>query len=386
MRQGDTPGQISGDAYLPVVGITTRVLRVDPQAPPHLRREALQLAGRELRRGELVAFPTETVYGLGADATNTEAVEKIFRAKGRPGDNPLIVHIDRVERLRQVVTRIPRAALELAAAFWPGPLTMVLPRRPEISLVATAGLDTVGVRLPDHPVARELIAAADRPVAAPSANISGRPSPTRAEHVLDDLAGRVSLILDGGPCRIGVESTVVDLTADPPVLLRPGGVTLEALREVLGRVEVDQGVWEQVNVGRVRSPGMKYRHYAPKAPAWLFEGEARAVVDCLARYAGDYLREGQRPGLVVSEETARAIRESFPQLEAALAQGSVFLAVAGRRQRPEEYAYALFDVLRRMDAAGADVILMEGVPAVGIGLAVANRLRRAAGYQIVHCD
>ncbi|MBE3576617.1 MAG: threonylcarbamoyl-AMP synthase [Limnochordales bacterium] len=381
---------MSSDLHVDLVDLgatrVTRVLRVDAQTPPRLRREALQLAGRELRRGELVAFPTETVYGLGADATNTEAVERIFRAKGRPGDNPLIVHIDRVERLRQVVVHIPPAALELAAAFWPGPLTMVLPKRPEISLAATAGLETVGVRLPDHPVARELIAAADRPIAAPSANLSGRPSPTRAEHVLEDLAGRVSLILDGGPCRIGVESTVVDMTVDPPVLLRPGGVTLEALQKVLGRVEVDRGVWERVEAGRVRSPGMKYRHYAPKAPAWLFEGEAGAVADCLARHAGDYLRQGNRIGLVVSEETARTIREALPQLEAALAAGTAYLGVAGRRDRPEEYAHALFDLLRRIDAAGVDVVLMEGVPAAGIGLAVANRLRRAAGYQIVRCE
>lgn len=378
---GKTDRQTLGTDHL-----VTRVIRVDAQTPSVLRRQALREAGFLLRRGELVAFPTETVYGLGADATNTEAVEKIFRAKGRPGDNPLIVHIDTVERLRQVVARIPKTAVELAASFWPGPLTMVLPRRPEISLSATAGLETVGVRLPEHPVARELIAAADRPIAAPSANLSGRPSPTRAEHVRQDLEGRVSLILDGGPCRIGVESTVVDLTVDPPVLLRPGGVTPEDLRQVLGRVDVDPGVLDRVEAGQVRSPGMKYRHYAPGAPAWLFEGEGRAVAECLARYADDHLRQGKRLGLLVSEETAEIMEASLPRFKEEIASTNVHLALVGRRERPEEYARSLFHLLRTMDAAGVDVILMEGVPAAGVGLAVENRLRRAAGYQIVYCS
>ena len=363
----------------------TRVVRVDDRVPREERRRALAEAGRRLRAGELVAFPTETVYGLGADATNPAAVRRIFAAKGRPADNPLIVHIEQVERLREVAATIPGPALELAGLFWPGPLTLVLPRRDTICPEVSAGLPTVAVRCPEHPVARELIAFADRPVAAPSANLSGRPSPTRAEHVLRDLGGRIPLLLDGGPCRVGVESTVLDLTSRPPVLLRPGGVTLEELRSVLGRVDLDPGVLGEPHSGPVRSPGMKYRHYAPAAPAWLVEGTPPAVARKVFQLVKEWAGAGERVGLLISEETAQQLGELF-SADWPGAGGTLQVEVVGPRDHPEEYARRLFALLRRLDEAGASRILMEGVPPVGMGLAVANRLRRAAGHQVIKAE
>ncbi|MBE3583217.1 MAG: threonylcarbamoyl-AMP synthase [Limnochordaceae bacterium] len=359
----------------------TKVLPVGAQVPPDERERVLQQAGELIRAGQLVAFPTETVYGLGADATNASATRQIFAVKGRPADNPLIVHIERWERLRQVAASLPPLAATLADAFWPGPLTMVMPRSPQIPLTTTGGLETVAVRLPSHPVARELIAAADCPIAAPSANRSGRPSPTRAQDVYEDMAGRIPLILDGGECSVGVESTVLDVTTSPPTVLRPGGITVEMLRRVLGEVQVDPAVLAlQPVVGPARSPGMKYRHYAPKAPAWLFEGEPAAVTQAMAAEAKRRLDQGERLGLLVCAETAAALKEVLP------ARGDQLVwRVPGSRQHPEQLAHAIFTLLREMDREQVEAILIEGVPATGMGLAVMNRLRKAAGYQIVSC-
>ena len=240
--------------------------------------EDIRRAGQLLRQGGVVAIPTETVYGLAADATNPQAVQKIFEAKGRPQDNPLIVHIASLEELPALVRQVPDAAKKLAETFWPGPLTMIFYKSEKIPAETSAGLDTVGIRMPQHLAARQVIQAAGVPLAAPSANRSGRPSPTTAEHVMNDMKGRIDAVLDGGPCQVGVESTVVDMTGDVPRVLRPGAVTREQILRVLGSVEVDSAVFHEVAPGEVvRAPGMKYRHYAPKAPVLLFEGAPDAT-------------------------------------------------------------------------------------------------------------
>jgi L-threonylcarbamoyladenylate synthase len=349
---------------------STRRLVVDPKHPnPSVIREA----GAVLRQGGLVAFPTETVYGLGANALDPRAVTGIFRAKGRPGDNPLIVHIEGPEALANYVERIPPAVSKLAERFWPGPLTLVIENRNKFPAVVTGGLETVAVRVPGHPVALALIRAAGVPVAAPSANISGRPSPTTAGHVMDDLAGRIDLVLDGGPSGLGVESTVLDLTGRNPVILRPGGVTRRELEAVLGPVELDPSVDGQAPGGKPRSPGMKYTHYAPRAPLLLFEGCGKeSMAARILAEAGRLAGEGRKVGILACEETAQIYaREGYP------------VVVAGRRSDPESVAAALYESLRRFDRMEVDVILAEGISEEGVGLAVMNRLRRAAGGNII---
>ncbi|WP_018086288.1 L-threonylcarbamoyladenylate synthase [Desulfurispora thermophila] len=348
----------------------TELLAVDPQSPdPAVMRRA----GEVLKRGGLVAFPTETVYGLGASALDQGAVRRIFQAKGRPADNPLIIHIAAAEELEWLADDSGGRGRLLAQAFWPGPLTLVLPGRGRVTTAATAGLDSVAVRLPAHPVARALIRAAGVPVAAPSANLSGRPSPTTAAHVWQDLAGRVEMILDAGPAGQGVESTVLDLTVSPPLILRPGGVTREELQRVLGRVDVDPAVLavqKETDIEQPRSPGMKYRHYAPRAPLYLFEGEAVALRRALRERLATELAAGRRVGVLCREGNQ------------ACYEGAVVVPL-GRQDRPEQVAAGLYAALRYLDEQAVEIILAEGVPAVGMGLAVANRLRRAAGGNVL---
>ncbi len=319
-----------------------------------------------IRRGEVVGFPTETVYGLGADALNPRAVMKIFAAKGRPGDNPLIVHIADLNALRPLVARAPsETALRLAKAFWPGPLTMLFPRAERIPDCVTAGLDTVGVRMPSNPWARMLIERAGRPIAAPSANRSGRPSPTAARHVLEDMDGKIPLILDGGPCDVGLESTVLDVTGEIPRVLRPGGVTAEMIAAVAGAVDVDDSVMRPLREGeRPRSPGMKYRHYAPDAAVVIFEGDPEAVAAAIrARYDAS-----GAPALILA-------------LEGHIARYGNRRTLSLGADAPEA-ANRLFEALREADALGAELILSEAVDASGIGLAVMNRLGRASGFHV----
>lgn len=342
----------------------TRLVVVDPLAPDP---EVIAAVAQIIRRGGLVAFPTETVYGLGANALDPAAVRRIFEAKGRPSDNPLIVHVAEAAQLAVVAEPISQVEV-LARRFWPGPLTVVVPRRPAVPDETTAGLDTVAVRVPDHPVALALIRASGCPIAAPSANRSGRPSPTRAAHVWADLRGSIEMILDGGEAGIGLESTVVDLTLDPPVLLRPGGVTLAELEEVLGRVRVDPAVMGAA-AGPVRSPGMKYRHYAPATRCVLVEGPPGAVAAHIAARIRAERAAGRRVGVLAS-------REHAPSYEADR------VCVAGSRRDPAELARNLFHCLRELDAAGLDLLFLEGVEDTGLGMAVMNRLRRAAGYRI----
>lgn len=365
----------------PSSSLSTRLLKVDPHRPePDIIREAAAV----LRRGGLVAFPTETVYGLGANGLDPEAVAKIFRAKGRPADNPLIMHVARPDDGARLAAKWPLVAERAAEAFWPGPLTLVVPSRGHVPAVVTAGLPTVAVRIPDHPVALALLREAAVPVAAPSANRSGRPSPTRAEHVWNDLQGRIDLILDGGPVGIGVESTVLDVTTDPPTVLRPGGIGVEALRDVLGDVAVDpdavhppEDVDDEEEAGErpaPRSPGMKYRHYAPSCPVELIVGEPSARQRTLAQRAAYYADGGQRVGVIATEEGAKQLAGENDRL---------LLRTVGPAHRPDLYARRLFQYMRELEGEGSDVIIMEGIEPEGIGLAVMNRLRKAAGSRIV---
>ena len=318
-----------------------------------------------LRRGGLLDIPTETVYGLGANGLDGEAVARIFAAKGRPQDNPLILHIPSADWLERYCEDIPPAARALAARFWPGPLTMILRRRPIVPDAVTAGLDTVGMRCPAHPVCRAILAAADLPVAAPSGNTSGRPSPTTMADMLEDMDGKIDGIVDGGPCAVGVESTIIDLTETPPRLLRPGGVTLEELEDVLGEVAVDPAVTRLMGAGeRPRAPGMKYRHYAPKAPVTVVRGEPAEA----ARYIRRHIADGD--GVICFNEFV-PLFEGHP------------VEPIGPADDPAEHARRVFDALRYFDGTDAARIWAQCPDPVGIGLAVSNRLNKAAGFHIV---
>ncbi|HHW13844.1 MAG TPA: threonylcarbamoyl-AMP synthase [Firmicutes bacterium] len=374
----------------------TELLRVEPARPD---QAALQWAGEVLRQGGLVAFPTETVYGLGADALNPRAVRRIFAAKGRPADNPLIVHVAEREMLQGLVSGIPAVGRALMDRFWPGPLTLVLPKGERVPDEVTAGLPSVGIRMPDHDVALGLIAAAGVPVAAPSANRSGRPSPTTAAHVWEDLQGRVEIILDGGPTGVGVESTVVDVTGSVPVLLRPGGLPVEEIELVAGRVAVDPAL-QGKKVDRPRAPGMKYTHYAPRAPLTLVApgpGSGPAEVAAAAwRTVRELVAEGPSVpvGLLALAEnlsrhrqTAAAAGLPFtccdlaqePPLQAPPPPAAGILALeAGPWAQPSRMAVRLFAALRWFDAAGVKAIVAEGIAPSGLGFAVMNRLRKAA--------
>lgn len=326
---------------------------------------ALDEAAALLRAGEVVGIPTETVYGLGANAFDAAAVRKIFAAKGRPQDNPLIVHIADFDELAGLCPAVPAQARALANNFWPGPLTIIVPKNFRIPPETSAGLETVGVRLPAHPVARELIRRAGVPIAAPSANTSGRPSTTTAQHVLRDLGGKIPAVVEGGPCTVGVESTVVSLAGDKPRLLRPGGVTLEQLTAVLGKVEVDRALREKIgdNV-RVSAPGMKYRHYAPKAPVTVVRGAPEQS----AAYIRDHAPEGA--GVLCFDECA-PLFEGFRTL------------TFGRSDDLKTQAQLVFDRLRAFDDFDVTAIFAQCPDDRGLGLAVANRIQKAAGFRVV---
>jgi L-threonylcarbamoyladenylate synthase len=349
-----------------------RLLKVDPLNPEPW---AIRQAAQAIREGLLVAFPTETVYGLGADALNRSAVMRIFEAKGRPLDNPIIVHIASLEQLHNLAEEVPEKALELARRFWPGPLTLILRRRKHIPSEVSAGLPTLAVRMPAHKVALALIEEAGRPIAAPSANLASRPSPTRAEDVLEDLGGRVDVILDAGETPLGVESTVLNVSVEPPVLLRPGAVTLEELTEVLGRVELSEAAKaERPFEGRAEAPGMKYRHYAPRAPLVLVEGGPEDVFAKVAALARLKAEEGKRVGIL-------ATLQGLPFYPA-----GAEVAVLGDRRDPSAIARNLYRCLRELDRRGVDIILAEGFPLEGLYFAVENRLRKASGYTIIRAE
>lgn len=330
----------------------TFVMKVSSKVP---QKRLILTAAEVLRRGGLVAFPTETVYGLGADAFNADAVKQIFVAKGRPLDNPIIVHIASAADLKALTTHVPEEAEQLMERFWPGPLTLILKKSPDVPDRVTGGLDTVAVRMPQNKIALALIKALGHPIAAPSANLSGRPSGTTAGHVLQDFAGKIDMILDGGPVTVGVESTVLDLSRKPPAILRPGAVTREDLAPLLGRVVMGRGT-----ESRKRSPGTQYRHYSPRARVTLVEpDDEKAIATLVERHA----KEGKKVAVVArhfsSGRSARAIVKIMPQ-------------------DLEEYARQIFAVLRELDELAVDEIIIEKTEEKGIGVAIMDRLKRAA--------
>ena len=336
-----------------------------------IKDEELAEAAQILRDGGLVAFPTETVYGLGANALDEAAAKKIYAAKGRPSDNPLIAHISCLEELKPLVAYIPEAGRKLAEAYWPGPLTMVFPTSDIVPYGTTGGLDTVAVRMPSDPVANRLIKLAGVPVAAPSANTSGRPSPTTAQHVWQDMEGKIEMILDGGPVGIGVESTIVDVSGDVPTLLRPGAITMEMLRETVGRVEIDPAIQAPPSADlRPKAPGMKYRHYAPHADLQLIEGETDKVVETINALVKEKLAEGKKVGVICTDET----KDRFPQGE---------VRSVGLRAKEETIAHNLFAVLREFDDLDVDCIYSESFSKDHLGQAIMNRLTKAAGYHVL---
>ena len=322
--------------------------------------------GQALKNGLLAAFPTETVYGLGANALDERAVAGIFAAKGRPQDNPLIIHVPSFDWLALYCHRVPKIAKILADAFWPGPLTLIVRKNDAVPDIVTAGLKTVAVRCPAHPIARALIEAAGVPIAAPSANRSGRPSTTSARHVIEDLSGRVAFIIDGGDCGVGLESTTIDLTVSPPRVLRPGGVTLEQLRDVLGDVEIDPGLEDGTKTAKPKSPGMKYRHYAPIAPLTAVCGQPER--------SAAYILENAKPG-----DGVLCYDEFLP-----LFSGYKAAISFGRAASPEEQAHSLFDALRRFDSVDVGAIFAQCPGNEGLGYAIANRIKKAAGNRTVN--
>ena len=328
-------------------------------------KENIAAAAQIIRSGGLLAIPTETVYGLGADALNEQAVLRIFEAKGRPQDNPLIIHVPEASWLERYCEQVPPEAHVLAARFWPGPLTMILPRKPIVPLRTTGGLETVGVRCPDHPITRAVIAAADVPIAAPSGNTSGRPSPTCIADMIEDMDGKIEGMFDGGACSVGVESTIIDLTCRPPRLLRPGGLPLEALEKVLGPVDVDKAVVSLLKDGeRPKAPGMKYRHYAPKAPVTVVTGDPAVT----AQYIREHLPAGA--GVICFSEFT------------GLFHGCSIHDLGPAADKPEQ-ARRVFDALREFDHEAVSAIYAQCPDPAGLGLAVANRLKKAAGFHVI---
>ena len=331
---------------------------------------ALQEAGAWIRKGELVAFPTETVYGLGGDALQADSARKIYESKGRPSDNPLIIHISKWEDIYRICREIPEEAKKLADTFWPGPLTMILKKQDVVPKETTGGLDTVAVRLPSHPVARAFIEAAGGYVAAPSANVSGRPSPTLAKYVLEDMEGKIPMIIDSGIVGIGVESTIVDLTEGTPVILRPGSITREMLQEVLGEVKSDVGMLAKPEGIAPKAPGMKYRHYAPKGSLTIVSGNSVDVVAYINDACAVAAAEGKRTGVLCTQETMHMYQADS-------------IKCLGTRTDESTVAQGLYQILRECDDEGLEVMFAESFSTQGIGQAIMNRLLKAAGYQMV---
>lgn len=347
--------------------MNTKVVRIDEQ---HIDDARIREAGEIIKAGGLVAFPTETVYGLGGDALNPASSKKIYEAKGRPSDNPLIVHIASMDALPAIVRNVPERAKKLAAAFWPGPLTMILEKSDTVPKETTGGLDTVAVRMPSHPTAMAFIRAAGGYVAAPSANRSGRPSPTVAGYVAEDMDGRIEMILDGGDVELGLESTIVDLTVEPAVILRPGFVTKEALAGVLGQIEQDATLFSIESGQAPKAPGMKYRHYAPKGELVIVRGSAEAVTTYINTGLEAGRRNNKKTGVIATDETIDSYEADVPRS-------------VGKRTDVNAVARGLYRILREFDDEGVELIYSESFDGGGISQAVMNRLLKAAGHRII---
>lgn len=349
-------------------------------------KEELQTAAGILQNGGLVAFPTETVYGLGGNGLRADAAKKIYEAKGRPSDNPLIIHIADIESLSRLTDSIPEKARILAEKFWPGPLTMIFPKSSQVPYGTTGGLDTVAVRMPSHPAALALIRESGVLIAAPSANTSGRPSPTKASHVKEDLDGKIDLILDGGTVGIGIESTIVDMTQEPPMILRPGYITKEMLEETIGTVTIDKAILSKADSSlKPKAPGMKYKHYAPKGDLTIYDGAGDIVVSYIAARAKKELAAGRTVGIIATEESLELYKKAFSAAGCTLPEeGPLSLKVIGSRKDEASIAHSLYSLLRDFDSAGTQIILSEGFSSDQLGQAIMNRLLKAAGYQIIH--
>ena len=345
----------------------TKIIRIDEQ---HIDQALIKEAGDVIRAGGLVAFPTETVYGLGGDALNPRSSEKIYRAKGRPSDNPLIVHIADMEALDAVVREVPESGRRLAERFWPGPLTMIFHKAGCVPEETTGGLDTVAVRMPSHPVARALIRAAGGYVAAPSANRSGRPSPTVAKYVTEDMDGRIEMILDGGDVEIGLDSTIIDLTADEPMILRPGCITKQMLGEVLSDVEEDCTMMRDDSGQAPKAPGMKYRHYAPRGDLTIVAGEEDRVVEYINTQAASDQNKNKKTGVIATDTSVAKYHVQVCRS-------------AGNRENESTIARELYRILREFDDEQVEVIYAESFDTAGIGQAIMNRLLKAAGHKVV---
>ncbi len=349
----------------------TRIMDVSSEP---INMEYIREASRILKSGGLVAFPTETVYGLGGDATDKEASRKIYAAKGRPSDNPLIVHIARFSQLEEISVDLPATAKKLADAFWPGPLTMVVNKNKVIPYETTGGLDTVAVRMPNNPVALALIEESGCMIAAPSANTSGRPSPTKASHVYEDLSGKIEAILDGGAVDIGLESTIVDLTEDVVTILRPGYINMDMLREVVGEVRIDPGIVYNdkgtTSGARPKAPGMRYKHYAPKGDLTIISGEEDSVVSTINKMAKEAILRGQKVGIISTSETAGKYSDGE-------------ILIIGDRTDERSIAHNLYDILRQFDELDVDVIYSESFATPNMGQAIMNRLLKAAGQKTI---
>lgn len=348
--------------------MNTVVKTVDPIHPDP---EIISEAGKIIKEGGLVAFPTETVYGLGGDALNRDSSRKIYAAKGRPSDNPLIVHISKWESIEKIAAKLPPEAKKLADAFWPGPLTMIVEKNDLVPMETTGGLNTVAVRMPDHKAALDFIEAAGGFVAAPSANLSGKPSPTIAKYVIQDMDGRIEMIIDGGEVGIGVESTIVDLTGEVPTILRPGYVTQEMVSRVLGEVDADVTILDNDSGVKPKAPGMKYRHYAPKGDMTLVEGSPEEVAAYINDKVSEAQKKGLKAGVLCTDETVDRISAEVKKS-------------VGSRENEYQIARNLYRVLREFDDENVSVIYSESFSAKGFGTAVMNRLLKAAGFHIVN--
>lgn len=350
-----------------MVRIETIVEKVEKDNPDI---KTIYKAADIIKKGGVVAFPTETVYGLGANSFDDKAVDKIFIAKGRPQDNPLILHVNNVEEVYMLVETVDKRAKKVMESFWPGPLTLIFKKSEKVSKKLTGGLSTVAIRMPKHKIASEIIKYSKVPIAAPSANLSGKPSPTNAEHVIRDLYGRVDMIIDGGDTGIGVESTVLDISQDMPTILRPGGVTYEDLIKIFPKVEYDQSIIKDDEDIVPKSPGQKYKHYAPKAKMIVFSGNIEDIASAIKKYSKKVEEEGKKLGIMATEETKKEY------------SGENILVVGSRKEK-DTIAKNLFKVLRQFDDLNVDIILAEGVDTTGIGTAIMNRMKKACGGNII---
>ena len=347
----------------------TIIEKVDPA---HIDTDVMEQAGKLIAEGELVAFPTETVYGLGGDALVPDASRRIYAAKGRPSDNPLIVHIADFDDMKRVAREVPEQAKKLADAFWPGPLTMIVWKSDAVPEATTGGMQTVAVRMPNHPVALELIRRSGCLIAAPSANTSGRPSPTEAQHVAEDLSGKIAMILDGGPVGIGIESTIIDLTEEKPMILRPGYITPEMLSEVLQEeVVIDPGIIAADDTRKPKAPGMKYKHYAPKAEMIIVDGAQDAVIHKINELTAAKRAEGKKVAVIATDET----KDRY--------DAQVILSM-GKRADEDAIAQHLYKILRECDELDVGEIYSECFQTPRIGQAIMNRLLKAAGHTVIH--